>query len=81
MERTRKVPKCAKMKLACARRAKLLFFIVNTEICDVFGSGVVIVALSSLLTKLNINSLCTERETYPAFEKVEMLPIDFNKFN
>ena len=44
VERTRTSTKCQNMKNARAKRAKILFFIVNMQICGVFVAVVVVVA-------------------------------------
>ena len=44
IERTRTSSKCQKMKNACAKRAKILFFIVKYANCGVFVAVVAVVA-------------------------------------
>ena len=44
VERTRTSAKCPKMENARAKRAKLLFFLSNMQICDILIAVVVVLA-------------------------------------
>ena len=44
VERTRTAVKCTKMKIEFAKHAKVLFFIVNMQICDVLVAVVIVLA-------------------------------------
>ena len=67
VERTRMSAKCRKMKNARAKRAKLLVFVTNIQICDVLVAVLVVVAQAPYFCQHGRQIAEEKTESVPAY--------------